>query len=391
MRLYIERDAASWNKMVEVSPYAVSHHKYEVLKFGGHALPLVFEKGENRLLFPFVLKGFLGLRLATVPFMNLASVLPITTKDISVIPEALDVVLNYLDDMHVDLLRMGAPYLLPKEYFHLLDKWFKQKEVLAQTIFADVLDTRGKSFKHIWEKAYSKHARNRARKAEKEGVVVREVSELDKWISDIQSCNMSSFHRTKRYPRYPHSDKEAFLVYLNRHRQLLHEGFKVYGAFFRNRLIAYIATVESNKLIILMLALSRSEFLPKCPSNALLKYIISYACKDNFSWINYSFDRVPYDPDRPTLLSSLRRFKFEHGFEERPMNIYSLGLTYSGRLLQRLMVVYNNLFIFSERLPIFITDALQQLYERQKFRKSRYKYVKDELQRTTVDDLRAPW
>ena len=383
MRLYVERDAAAWNEMVEASPYAVSHHKYEVLEFGGPALPVVFEKGESRLLFPFTLEEFLGLRVATVPFMNLASVLPITTKDIPVVPKALDAVLDLLNDMHVDILRMGAPYLLPKKYFHLVDKWFMEKGALAQTIFADVLDTQGRSFEDIWKNGYSKHARNRARKAEKEGIIIREFSEFDEWISDMHSCNMSSFHRAKRYPRYPHSKKEAFLVYVNRHKQLLGEGFKVYGAFFRNRLIAYIATVEYNKLIILMLIQSRSEFLPKCPNNALLKYMIFHACEDNFSWINYSFDRVPYGTDRPTLLSPLRKFKYEHGFEERPMSVYSLGLTHSGRFLQRLMAIYNNLFIFSERLPIFMTNALQQLYERQKFRKSRYKYVKDELQHTT--------
>lgn len=384
MRLYVEKDAVAWNQMVEASPYAVSHHKYEILELGGHALPMVLEKGESRLLFPFTLQESLGVRVAAVPFIDLASVLPISTKDIPLVPEALDVVLDLLNNMHVDILRMGAPYLLPKEYFHLLNKWFMEKEALAQTIFADVLDTRGKSFEDIWRNGYSKHARNRARKAEKEGVFVREFSELDEWISDMHSCNMSSYHRTKRYPRYPHSDKEAFLVYLNEHRRFLHEAFKVYGAFFHNRLIAYITAVEYNKLIVLTLIQSQYEFLPICPNNALLKHIISHACEDNFSWINYSFDRVPYNPDKPTLLSSLRKFKFEQGFEERAMNIYSLGLTHSGRFLQRLMAIYNNLFVFSERLPIFMTDALQWLYEGHKFRKSRHKHVKDELQHTTA-------
>ncbi len=380
MRLYVERNPLVWNKMVQASPYAVSHHKYEVLSFSGkHVLPLVFEKGKNRLLFPFTLERSFGLRSVTVPVYDIASVLPNSPEAISMIPEALDSVVNTLKENHVDLLTISAPFLLPKRYERLMDIWLEKRNASVQPLFMDVLNSDRKPFEEIWKTGFSKHARNRTRKAEKEGVSVREIKSYEKWISDMYLCNMSSFLRQRRYPRYPHSDEDAFLVYLNKHKELLGESFRIYGAFFRGRLIAYSATLEFNELILLMLMMSLSESMPKCPNDALLEYLIRHACGGGFAWIYYSFDRVSYEADKPSLHRSLRRFKFEHGFEERPMRVYTLGLSRSGKFLQWLMSRYNYMFVSSATFPSFLTDGLQKVYEMQRYRKSRYKYVEDEL------------
>lgn len=382
MGLYVERNPLVWNKMVQASPYAVSHHKYEVLSFSGkHVLPLVFEKGKNRLLFPFTLERSFGLRSVTVPIYDIASVLPNGPEAISMIPEALDSVVNLLKEERADLLTVSVPFLLPKEYERLLDMWFMKRDASVQPLFMDVFNRKGRLFEEIWKGVLSKHARNRARKAEKEGVSVCEVGSTEEWISDMYLCNMSSFLRQKRYPRYPHSDEEAFLVYLKKHRELLGKSFKVYGAFFGGRLIAYSATLEFNRLILVMLMMSLSEFLYKCPNDALLKHLIQHACEDGFDWIYYSFDRVSYESGRPSLHTSLRRFKFERGFRELPMNVYFLGLSRSGVFLQRLMSFYNFMFVSSAGFPSFLTDILQKLYEMQRYKRSHYRYVKAELRR----------
>ena len=381
VRLYTEKNAFAWNKIVESSPFAVSHHKYEVLGFSNHILPLVYEKGENRLLFPFNVESLLGFKLVTVPVYDIASILPNSLEAISLIPEALDMVLSLLENYGGDLLTVSVPFLLPKRYERVLDSWFQRRSASVQFLFADVLDKEERSFEEIWKNGFSKHARNRARKAEKEGVCVREVESFEDWISDMYLCNMSSFYRQKRYARYPHSDEKAFLVYLNKHRELLGESFKVYGAFFRGRLIAYSATLEFNRLILAMLMMSSSEFLYKCPNDAVLTHLIQHACEDGFDWIYYSFDRVSYRSGRPSLHTSLRRFKFEHGFREFPMKVYFLGLGRSGGFLQWLMSFYNFMFVSSAGFPSFLTDILQKLYEGQRYRKSRYRYVRSELAR----------
>jgi len=387
VKLYVEKNAGVWNKLVESSPYAVWHQKYEALKFdkGKHGLPLVFEKNGDYLLFPFALEGFLGFQIASIPVNNLASVLPSGAESFPLIPMALDCAVDFLKSFGVDFLRMSGPFFMPEEYRRLLDTWFEGKKALTELIFVDALDVQRKSFEEIWMKGFSKHARNRARKADKEGVSVREIERFDEWISDMHLCNMSSFSRQKRYPRYPHSDKEAFLIYLNRHKAILGENYRVYGAFFRNRLIAYMATLEFSGLIVIGLLMSLSNLMSKCPNDALLRYLVDHACESEFSWIYYSFDRVSYSSKKPSLHSSLRRFKFEHGFKEYPMKIYHLGLTNAGGVLQRFTSLYNFLFVASTRLPNLMTDSIQKIYERQRYKKSRYSYISEFLnQRKTL-------
>jgi len=382
VRLFIEKDVGAWDRAVEASPYAVLHHKYAVLTFGQErALPLVFEDGRNCLLFPFRLEDSLGFRLATVPVYDYASVLPNRPEAIALIPEALDSVYELLKGVDVDFLRVSTPFFLPRRYVHLLDERLREKNALAEQIFVHALCTRDKAFEEIWMTEFSKHARNRTRKAEKEGLTIREVKAFEDWVSDMHSCNMSSFYRQKRYPRYPHSERDAFLAYLKKHREVLQESYRVYGVFFGERLIAYMATVQFNKSIVIGLMMSLSEFLSKCPNDALLTFIARQACASHFDWIFYSFDRVSQSSQRTSLLSSLIKFKFDHGFREYPMKIYSLGLTHSGGAIQHLTSFYNHVLISSAGLPSFLTDVLQKIYERQRYRKSRYKYVEDESSR----------
>ncbi|UCE29585.1 MAG: GNAT family N-acetyltransferase [Candidatus Bathyarchaeota archaeon] len=380
MGLHVETNSASWNRLVKMSPYAVSHHKHEVLSFSNKTvLPLIYEKRGDYILFPFNLSDNFGFRFVTVPVNDVASLLPNSPEAFSLLPEALDVVSAFLRRHHVDLLTVTAPFLLPRSYEQYLDDWFKARSVSVQVLFMDLFKRDGRSFESVWKSDFSKHARNRARKADKEGVEVREVEVLENWISDMYLCNMSSFHRQQRHPRYPHSDERAFLVYLNKHKELLGESFKVYGAFVKGRLVAYSATLEFNQLILVMLMMSLSEFMSKCPNDTLLRHLVQHACKDRFNWIYYSFDRVSHESERPSLHTTLRRFKFERGFREFPMKIYSLGLSRSGKFVQRLLSFYNFMFVSSAAFPPFVTDTLQKVYEMQRYRKSRYSYVKDTL------------
>jgi len=381
MKLYVEKDAHAWNSVVEGSQHSAWHHMYESFAFEKRkqSLPLVVEEGKNRLLFPYSLKSFLGFKRASVPIYDYASVLPNNPEAIPLLPKALDVTLHVLEDLEVDLLTISAPFFMPEDYLQIMDTWFEKRDAFANTIFVDALCTRDKSLEEIWMNGFSKHARNRARKADKEGVNVHEIRALEEWISDMYFCNMSSFYRQSRYPRYPHSDKEAFLAYLKWHKELLGESCRIYGASIQDRLIAYMVTLEFNRLIVITLLMSLSEFLPKCPNDALLRHLIDHACQDKFEWVCYSFDRSSYHSERRGLFSSLRRFKFEHGFEEHPMKIYFLGLTGAGRLLQQLGGIYDWLFVAGSNLPYFLTDTLQKIYERRKYRKSKYKYITHDL------------
>ncbi len=375
----MEKNRQAWNLAVEASHYAVLHHKYEALTFGGNKiLPLIFEKGDSRLLFPFIIEDLYSFKQATVPVYDYASVLPNGPEAIALIPEAIDHAIDFLKDVRVDLLTIGVPFFLPEAYVRLLSKVLQKENASKQEIFVHAISTQERPFEEIWMNEFSKHARNRARKAEKEGVSVREIEAFENWISDMHLCNMSSFYRQKRYPRYPHSEKDAFLGYLNRHKQILQDNYGIYGAFYDNHLIAYMATVRFSKSIVIGLMMSMSAFLSRCPNDALLKHLVQYTCDNSFSWIFYSFDRVSQSSQKPSLLSPLVKFKFDHGFREYPMKIYSLGLTRAGRVLQKLASFYNYMFVNSAGFPTLLTSPLQRVYERQKYRPSQYTYAKDD-------------
>jgi len=244
-----------------------------------------------------------------------------------------------------------------------MEPFFRARKAGCTYIYAHMLPINQKTFEEVWIRDFSKHARNAVRKAEKRGVNIRPVDEIAEHIDDIITCNLSSLKRHGRPLMYPHCYREPFLKYLSDTKSKCDSHFHIYGAFWRNRLIAYMSTIEFNRLMTITLAMSSSPHLDKSPNNALIAHIVRSACERRFEWIYYSFGRVSSAYSRG-LLPGLLRFKFEHGFREVPIPIYRLALTKTGSILSRISRLPSYALSLGFSLPTIMKLPLQHFYDK---------------------------
>jgi hypothetical protein len=358
------KDPVVWNKVVERSPYAVLHHRYDLCCSEKSSIPLMFKEGTKCLLLPLQTLSFLGFKIAASKVYYHVSIIPNDREGLQLIPKALDSTASILRRLGYQMLVLCVPAFLSKEYRHAINLWFRSKRAYLTVIYAHLLDLRGKEFHDIWTKKFSKHARNAARRAEKLGVQVDLIENINEWIDDLVLCNISSLRRQKRTMLRKKYDRNLFLSYLKEHRESLGDHFRIFGAFYHRRLIAFVTTLEFRKLLLITSIMSRSDYLSKRPNDALLTHVIKYACDARLDWVYYSFDRVSRDQSKRSLLPSLMKFKFEHGFDEFPVPIYRLPLSSVGKFLGWGLSLRDYAFVGSAGLPQFLVARLQKLYEK---------------------------
>lgn len=366
MRVEIAKDATEWNSIVERSPFSVLHHRYEACVYEDKAIPLIIREKTHSFLFPVrILSLFKSFRLATSSISFFASIIPDNEKAIDLMSEALDCVVHFMQKMKVDYLSTCPPAFLSQQYTTALNFWFKKKKADVQIIFIHSIPTKDTKFEDVFNRQFEKRARNRIRKAKKKGVRVIKIDTIDdfyRWIDDIYKCNLSALKRQGRLGAYPDSYREAFLSELISTKKHLGECYNIYGAIYKEHLIAYMVIREDRKLMQVSKAMSHTSFLNVCPNEALIAYLIKEACKKGVYWFVYGFDRVKRDGKIPSLYPSLQRFKFKFGFEEIPVPIYRLGLTRAGKMFQHLYSARENFIIRSAYIPESYREFFLRIY-----------------------------
>ncbi len=366
LEIRVVKDSSLWNKIVDQSPYSVLHHRYELNALTRNQLPLLIREGERRLLFPLnTTVLFRSFRLATSPIFTYASLLPENEEAIDLIPEALDYVSSILRKVGIDYLSTCAPTFWPRSYTAAMNFWFVERNASIQTIYSHIIRTKDRSFEEIWKHQFNKRARNRVRKAEREGVSVVKIDTVDKinaWIDDIHQCNLSALKRQGRWGAYPDSHKEVFLSELVHTKAYLGKHFNVYGAIYRGVLIAYFVIQEYNRLMQVGKAMSHSSFLDKYPNEALVADMVRRAREYGYHWFEYGWDRVRRKGKAPSLYPSLQRFKDKFGFEEVPIIIYRLGLSHFGRVIKNLYSVREHVLSRSASIPKPAMKVLLRIY-----------------------------
>jgi len=357
------KDSNEWNAIVDESPFSVLHHKFQFCSGDDNALPLIIERDGNRFLFPLRIVAPLGFRVATSAVYHYASFIPDSYAGLSLIPECLESTVRFLKKLEIDLLVTSVPVFRSKIYSEFIESFFKGGKAGCTYIYAHMLRIKQKTFEEVWIEDFSKHARNAVRKAEKRGVNVRPVDEIAEHIDDMISCNISSLKRHGRPLMYPHCYREPFLRYLSDTKSQCDSHFHMYGAFWNDRLIAYMSTIEFNKLMTITLAMSSSPYLDKAPNDALIAYIIRNACENRFDWMYYSFGRFSVASSKG-VLPGLWRFKFEHGFKEVHIPIYRLALTRTGRMLSRIVQLPSYALFLGASLPKIMKLPLQHFYDK---------------------------
>ena len=366
MQIHVAKNPEHWNKIVDRSGYSVLHHRYELNALRKNPLPLLIEEQNHRFLFPLTsAKIFKSFGVATSPIYNYTSLLPGTEDDIHLIPRALDCVAEFLRNVKVDYLSTCAPAFLPRPYVTLVNSWFEDHDASVQVLYAHMFRTRNMSFEEIWKDKFSKNARYNVRRAEREGVEVIEIETLDdirRWEEDIFRCNISALKRQGRAGAYPDSCREVYFTELASTKTLLRQYFKIYAAIYSGRLIAYMIVQEYNKLMEVSKAMSHTNFLDKRPNDALVSHLIKIACEAGFELFEYGLERTRLGGKIPSLHPTLETFRFKFGFEEVPLLVYRLGLTRSGKVLQRLFSGREHLVTRYASAPSLVRRVLLRLY-----------------------------
>jgi hypothetical protein len=185
------------------------------------------------------------------------------------------------------------------------------------------------TFDHWWTKQIGNKTRNMVRRAEKKGVVVREVAFNDDLVQGIWTIyNEVPTRQGKPFPHYGKdcdSVRKMSATFLDRSTFI--------GAFLEERLIGFIKLVsdEEHELASLMHIVSLYEHRDKAPTNALIAEAVRY-CADRgipyLAYSNFSYGKKERD--------GLSDFKEYNGFERIELPRYYVPLTVVGRIALKL-------------------------------------------------------
>jgi hypothetical protein len=195
------------------------------------------------------------------------------------------------------------------------------------------------TFDHWWNHQIRSYPRNRARQAEKKGVILREVPFSDELVKGI--CDIYNETPVRQGKKFPHFGK-SFDV-LKREMSTYPDWSFFVGAFFEEKLIGFakLTTDENRTQANLMHLLSMVEHKEKAPTNALIAHSVR-ACADRsiafLVYQNFVYGKKGVD--------SLSHFKEVNGFERidlpryfvplTPVGSFALKMGFHHKLIERL-------------------------------------------------------
>jgi hypothetical protein len=205
------------------------------------------------------------------------------------------------------------------------------------------------TFDNWWNNQIRSYPRNRARQAEKRGVVLREVpfgEELLRGICGIY--NETPLRQGKRFPHYGMTLERAHEyagTFLDR---------SVYiGAFVGDTMIGFIKLTmdESRTQACLVHILSMVQHSDKAPTNALIAQAVRYCADQNVSYLVY--EHFNYGNKQG---DSLSHFKEVNGFQRVDLPRYWVPITNVGRMALHLGLHHR----LADRIPESIASKLRE-------------------------------
>lgn len=205
------------------------------------------------------------------------------------------------------------------------------------------------TFDHWWNKQIKPEARNRARQAEKKGVVLREVPFDDTLVDGIWQIYNESPMRQGRV--FPHFGEDLQTVYGETATFLDSSVF--IGAFLGKRLIGFVKLTmdQTRTRANLMNILSLIEHRDKAPTNALVAHAVR-ACEAR-GIKQLAYQRFVYGNKQS---DGIMKFKQVNGFQRVDLPRYYVPLSRLGWLSLRLGLHHR----LVERLPGSIAEKLRQ-------------------------------
>jgi hypothetical protein len=206
------------------------------------------------------------------------------------------------------------------------------------------------SFDHWWNDQIGFKARNKARQAEKKGVIVREVP----FDQDLVRGIWEVYNETTIRQGVPnkHYGKDIETVF--REEATFLDNSIFIGAFLGDSLIGFIKMVhdESQTQAGLMNIVSMVRHRDKAPTNALIAQAVKSCAVRGISYLVYS--KFAYGKKQR---SSLSDFKERNGFQQINVPRYYAPLTHTGRVAFRLGLHKR----LAERVPEPVLAKLREL------------------------------
>jgi hypothetical protein len=184
------------------------------------------------------------------------------------------------------------------------------------------------TFDHWWNHQIRSFPRNRARQAEKKGLVLREAACDEALIQGICAIyNESPVRQGKRFPHY------GMTVEMARDYARTFPDRSIFvGAFLGDTMVGFIKLVmdESRTHACLVHILSMIKHRDKAPTNALLAQAVKTCADRGISYLvyeNFNYGKKQGD--------SLSHFKEVNGFQRMNLPRYYIPLTQLGRIAFR--------------------------------------------------------
>ena len=206
------------------------------------------------------------------------------------------------------------------------------------------------TFDDWWTKQIGFKARNKAKQAEKKGVVLREVPFDDALVHGIWEIYNETPIRQGR--RFPHYGKDLDTV---RREEETYLGSSVFiGAFLNDKLIGFVKLVsdESGIQAGLMNIVSLVRERDKAPTNALIAQAVRSCASRGISYLVYS--NFAYGKKQHDTLSD---FKERNAFQRIEVPRYYVPLTALGHIALRLRLHHK----LTDRVPEPLAAKLREL------------------------------
>jgi hypothetical protein len=185
------------------------------------------------------------------------------------------------------------------------------------------------TFDHWWTKQLGFKARNKAKQAEKRGIVLKEVPFDEALVHGIwEIYNETPVRQGKRFPHYGMSVEQ-----IRRYAGTFLEHSVFIGAFFEDKLVGFIKLTmdETRTQAGLMHIVSMVSQRDKAPTNALVAHAVR-ACADRqiayLVYSNFAYGKKQRD--------SLSDFKERNGFQRVDVPRYYIPFTALGSAAFRL-------------------------------------------------------
>jgi hypothetical protein len=206
------------------------------------------------------------------------------------------------------------------------------------------------TYEHWWTKQLNNKTRNMVRRAEKNGVIVREVPFDDGLVEGITRIyNEVPYRQGKPFPHYG-KDFET----VRRISATFPDQSTFIGAFLDGNLIGFIKLVSDRDRgqASLMHVVSMYQHRDKAPTNALIAQAVRSCAERGIPYLVYS--NFAYGKKQRDTLSD---FKEYNGFQRIDLPRYYVPLTFAGRAALRLQLHRR----LTDRIPESVQGRIRRI------------------------------